>query len=169
MAVILDTSPVINLNRAGLLALVFNELECIILPEVYAEAVDTGRYFGYPDADEIAAIINPPVAPPTRILPEVERFGDGEAAVFSKYIERQSRVGLGEDVIVSDDRQFLNHLRRRNARSGRSINYLNTASFIADLGATDTLPKSQARDSLERIRPRMRAIDYQAALLRLEL
>ena len=168
MAVILDAAPVINLNRAGLLAVVVNELECIILPEVYAEAVDVGRSFGHPDAEEIAAIIGRPEAPLTRILPEVERFGVGEAAVFSRYIERQSGAGLGVDVIVSDDRQFLNYLRRLNVWGLRSINHSNTALFIVDLGAAGALTIPQARDALERIRPITRRIDYQEAMQRLE-
>lgn len=163
MAAILDANALINLHHAGLLAVVYSRQDCLITAEVYAEVVGQGQRAGHQDAAEIADILGLSPAFPTEILPGLEHFGLGEASVLSQYAARQRGASSDADVIVSDDRQFLNYLRRRNEREGLTILYLTTAGFIASLALEGYLPQTLALESIENIRGRIRAGDYQAA------
>ena len=168
MAIILDANALINLHKAGLLATVSDGIKCIIPREVYAEVVDAGRQAGYRDADEISEIIGPKPDYYTDPLPEMSRFGPGEVAVLSRYLRRQGEPGSDSDVIVSDDSQFLNYLRRKTELEGVRIPYLTTAAFIAKLGSEGKLNSSSALAALDSIRSRTRESDYQAARQLLE-
>ena len=168
MAVILDANVIINLHQAGILALVHSRSECLVPWEVYEEVVERGRQVGHRDADEIADIIGENTEFPAEILPELNHLGRGEAAALSRYVERQSGAGWSEDVIVSDDRQFLRYVSRREENDQVVIRRLTTAGLIAELGLSGVLTRGQARDALERIRSRIGERDYQAAQQLLE-
>ena len=163
MAVIFDANALINLHQAGLLAAVYSHQDCLITAEVYDEVVGRGQRAGHRDAYEIADIIGLSAAFPTEILPGLDHFGIGEASVLSRYVARQSDAGSEADVIVSDDRQFLNYLRSKMDQEGVAIRYLTTAGFIAWLTIEGVLAKPLASESLESIRARIRESDYQAA------
>ena len=168
MAVILDANAVINLYHAGLLPLVYHEIGSIIPAEVYEEAINGGRQAGHADAEGIAEIIGEPTEPPTAILPELARMGDGEAAALSRYMERGGYLAISDDVIVSDDQQFLRYLRRRIENDRVEIRHMTTAGLIASFVLDGSLSRSQALEALARISSRMPEDDHQEALRRLE-
>lgn len=168
MAIILDANSLINLHKAGLLVVVYNQQNCIITAEVYAEVVTRGLSAGHRDANEIADIIGSSTSPPTEILPEMAQFGIGEASILSQYVARQTGESASPDLIVSDDRQFLSYLSRRATQYGSEIPHLTTAGFIAGAGVSRSLDKAEALAALERIRGLTRETDYQSARQLLE-
>ena len=169
MAVILDANALINLYRADILSLIYHRTECIVPAEVYEEVVVGGRKAGHRDADAIADIIGPCTEQPTEILPELTGLGFGEAAALSRYIQRRGRADASGDLIVSDDRQFLRYVLRREREQRLSVRLLTTADWLVDLGTSDVLTRRQTLDALTQIKSRIPASDYQVAVQRLEL
>ena len=99
MAVILDANALINLYRADILSLIYHRTECIVPAELYEEVVVGGRQAGHQDADEIAAIINPPVAPPTRILPEVSGSATGKRRYSANILKGKAESAWGKTLL----------------------------------------------------------------------
>ena len=168
MAAILDANALINLYHADILPLAIQRVECIIPAEVYEEVILGGRQAGHPDAETIEGIIGLCTEEPAAILPELSNFGLGEAAVLTRYLERQRSARHGEDVMVSDDRQFLRYLDTRERQSGEAIRRWNTAQFIAESALNGLMTKGQALSALSSIRSRMPEQFYNRALQRLE-
>lgn len=169
MAVIFDANVLINLYHAEILSLVYHGLECVIPAEVYDEVITQGQQAGHGDAGAIAEIIGPCTEEPVNILPGLEGLGIGEASTLSHYLERQRQSPIGDDVIVSDDRQFLRYLGRREQQDNVVIRYLNTSQFIAEATLNGLLDKPEGMDALVKIRGRIPESHYNLALQRLEL
>ncbi len=168
MSVILDANALINLYHAGVLSSIYLATECIVPSEVYDEVITKGQQAGHADAGEIAEVIGPRTAELVDIPPELGRMGLGEAAVLSLYLIRLGRSYTGNDVIVSDDQQFLRLLRRRIRDYGVDIQHVTTAGFLASLVDEGRLSGTQATGALHRMSSKMRESDFQAALQRLE-
>jgi predicted nucleic acid-binding protein len=158
MILLLDADALIKLNRAGILGLVAEVFECIIPDEVYQEVVIKGKQSGHTDAEEIERLIESgiEVKPPAPVREVESRLDRGESAVLALASQQ------GSQVIISDDRQFVNFL----SRSG--IPHPVPAALIVVMVQQHLMTKSEAREALEQLRPSVREISYREALQELE-
>ena len=158
MRLLLDADALIKLNRAGVLLLIAETFECVIPDEVYREAVINGKKRGYPDAEEIDKVIEAGMEV-ISVAPVPRRYAGldaGESAVLSLVSREETQV------VVSDDRQFVNLLSRAG------IPYLVPAALIVAMAQQQILTKTGARDALDRMRPWIRDSSYMEALQGLE-
>ena len=137
-------------------------------PKSMMRSYTKGQQAGHADAGEIAEVIGPRTAELVDIPPELGRMGLGEAAVLSLYVERRGSAG-NEDSIVSDDRQFLRYLQRREQRERVVIRRLNTSQFIAESAVSGLMTKPQAMEALTKIINRVPDQHYNFAIQHLEL
>ena len=168
MAVIFDANALINLYHAGVLPLIYQSTECIVPAEVYREVVIGGQQAGHADAGSMGDIIGTPTERPTAILPELARMGIGEAAALTIYIDRRGVDGVSEDVIASDDRQFLRYLEARGRSSGDVVRYMDVAQLITDFAISGLLTKAEAMAAITRISYRVPEASYRSAMQDLE-
>ena len=160
---LLDADGLIKLHRAGLLGLMAESFSCAIPKEVYHEAVTQGMASRYPDAEAIESIVQRSIkvtsARPSELgLEGWEKpaLGRGEIAVLALYAQ-----GVG-DVVISDDRAFLNLLTRRG------IPFLVPAALILRMVRQRVISVWVAKNALERLRPSIRQAVYHEVMRSLE-
>ena len=137
--------------------------------EVYDEVITNGQQAGYADAGTIAEIIGPCTVELVDLPPELSLMGLGEAAALSLFLNRLGRGRIDNDVIVSDDQQFLRFLERRQERKRVVLRYLDTPQFIADSAINGLMPKHLALDDLARLWNKIPERQYTYAIQRLEI
>ena len=159
--VVSDADALIKIGKAGFLEVLAEEVELIVGPEVYREAVIEGKSRGYADAYALEQIVDAHVrvrdnAPGSQA--QVERLakeiaiGSGEREALNLYLQETA------DAILSDDRLFLGALDRLE------IAYLTPAAALLWLVERQSLPRADALQALEDLRPLIRGEQYKAAL-----
>jgi predicted nucleic acid-binding protein len=166
---VLDADSLIKLCKAGVLEQVAQAFQCVIPEAVYHEAVVRGKERLYPDAEEIERIVMAAIPihkTPAQYLgqmhspgpgPDQEKvLGPGETAVLAL------AQHIGESVIISDDRQFLALLHSQH------VPFLPPTGLIVAMTHQQVIPKEQAREALDRMRPLISRGAYQDATQDLE-
>lgn len=159
MRIVCDADGLIKMQKAGLLALLAQEAELLIGPQVFQEAVTEGKQRGYADAAALeqlleAHAIRPrpvPAHPRATALLPPGTFGEGERETLHLYYHAQA------DGILSDDRGFLTLL------TAQQIPFFTPAAALVALGTWGVLAVPEAFAALERLRPLIRQEHYAAA------
>lgn len=160
-----DADALIKIGKAGFLEVLAEEVELIVGPEVYREAIIEGKSRGYADAYGLEQIVDAHV----RVRDEVSgsraqveglakniAFGAGEREALNLYLQEAA------DAILSDDRLFL------EALDALEIAYLTPAAALLWLVERESLRREDAREALENLRPLIRSEQYEAALADIE-
>lgn len=148
MDIALDADAMIKLAKSSLKEIVLSSFSAHLPPQVVAECVDQGKEAGHPDALIIEENLErgrlqktqPHKSDRVESLVKELRLGGGERDVI-----RLFRSG-GVDVVVSDDRRFLQILQ------ALGIPFGTTSSLIAALAKRGRIKKREAMDSLEKLR-----------------
>lgn len=160
-----DADALIKIGKAGFLEVLAEEAELIVGPEVYREAVIEGKSRGYADAYGLEQIVDAHVRVTDKVSEsqaQVERLakelaiGAGEREALNLYLQEAA------DAILSDDRLFLGALDRLE------IAYLTPAAALLWLVERGSLPREDALQALENLRPLIRGGQYKAALADIE-
>ena len=161
MILVLDADALIKLNRLGMLAKAATVFRCLISEEVYRESVLEARIHGYPDAEDLAAVIatHLQVLNPPQMEPPEPGLGPGETSAFALAI---TLPGSTPHAIVSDDRQFLRFLLREE------VPLLTSISVILLMVESGVVTFQDGRRALILLRPYIREADYARALLDIE-
>jgi len=145
MRLVIDTDALIKLTKSGAKELVGTNFGVLLPPQVRVECVDQGKLGGFPDAIRIEDNIRRglmKVRKPQRtarteaIVRELRLIG-GEADVL-----RLFRSG-GVDVVVSDDRRFLQMLE------ALAIPFATPSSLIVALAGRGLLRRAEALARLD--------------------
>lgn len=167
MKVVSDADGLIKMAKAGILEAFARQVELLVGPQIYYEAVEEGKARGYPDALEIERILkdHAQVLRPTRrkqkrspadraidALP----LGAGEKETLKVYSRQRA------DAVLSDDRGFLNTLE------AQGIPYLTPAVALVAMTQQAAISLQEAQQALERLRPLIREEQYEAARRDLE-
>lgn len=159
MKIVCDADGLIKTNKAGILALFAQEVELLIGPMVFQEAVTTGKRRGYADAVALEQLLQAHSIAP-RPVPEHPRatallqhgtLGVGERETLHLYYQAPA------EAILSDDRGFLTLLM------AQEIPFLTPAAVLVALCTWGVLAVSDALAALERLRPLIRPEHYHAA------
>jgi hypothetical protein len=158
---ICDADALIKMAKAGFLETLAQQVELIIGPRVYREAVVEGKSRGYPDAFELDRVIGLHVdvrerspRPPAQARRLGKQFSLGAGELEALNIFNQEAA----DGVVSDDRAFL------NALASLGVPYLTPAAALLLLAERGSLTGHQALEALERLRPLIPEAQYSAAL-----
>lgn len=161
MKLVVDADALIELQRAGVLAVVVRFASVCVGREVWREAVVQGKAGGHEDAEEIERL--------------ADRFRH-EPAFDAATIPAWSATGLGageieawqlmaytaSDAIVSDDRAFL------RALEAAGVPFLTPAALIVAMARHAVIEGKEAHRALEALRPFIAAAQYSAAMKVLE-
>jgi len=158
LRVVLDSDGLIKLAKAGVLDRVVQAWRCLVPQAVYAETVERGLEAAYPDALAIRrALPSDAVRPRTRhpraaaLLEGKKGLGRGEQEALHLCLAARA------DAIVTDDAAFVAVLARAGLR------YLPPALVLVRLARERNLESVEALNSLERMRPFIRAEVYRVA------
>lgn len=167
MKVVCDADGLIKMAKAGILEAFAGQVELLVGPQVYHEAVEEGKARGYPDALNIERILKARA----QLLRPLRRkrkrsaedraidalpLGAGEKETLRSYTRERA------DAVLSDDRGFLTSLGQRG------IPYLTPAAALVFLAQQVVLSPQEARKALERLHPLIRKEQYEAARRELE-
>ena len=149
MRLLLDADGLIKLHRAGVVGTMVKAFRCTVPEAVYYEVVTRGKERLHQDAEEIEQILGEEaeVVRTEQVYGETG-LGTGEMAVLTLAVQHQSAI------VVSDDRRFLAIL------STRGLPFLTPVDLLVVLARRRILTKGEAKKSLERLRPMVRAAAY---------
>jgi hypothetical protein len=158
LRLVLDSDGLIKLAKAGALERAIAAWTWLVPEAVYAETVERGLEAAYPDALAIRqALPLSAVRPRTRhprataLLEGRHGLGPGEREALHLFFAARANV------IVTDDAAFVGIL----ARAG--VGYLLPAMVLVRLTKEGHFGPPEALDSLERMRPFIRAEVFRAA------
>lgn len=159
--VVCDADALIKMGKAGFLQVLAAEVEMIVGPQVYREAVIDGKNRGYADAYDLEQSVSAHI----RVMDEVSK-----PRVQAERLAKQFALGAGErevldlhlqeaaDAVLSDDRLFL------RALDTLGVPYLTPAVALLWLVERKSLRREHAFEALENLRPLIRIEQYTAAL-----
>ncbi|MEE9230670.1 MAG: hypothetical protein V3U86_08190 [Acidobacteriota bacterium] len=159
--VVCDADALIKVGKAGFLEVLAAEVELVVGPQVYREAIIEGKSRGYADAYDLEQSVSKLVrvrekAPKSQA--QVKRLstqfaiGAGEREVLNLYLQETA------DAVLSDDRLFL------SALDTLDVPYLTPAAALLWLVEHKSLLRKQALEALEKLRPLIRGEQYTTAL-----
>ncbi len=156
MKVICDADALIKMAKSGILETLAQHVELLISPQVYREAVEEGKVRGYKDALEIERILKrygqrPPSRIKTKAGTGMLSLGAGEREILRMFSRERA------DVVLSDDRAFLNVLE------AQGIPYMTPSAALIFLAEHSMMKIHEAQQALERLRPLIRREQYEAA------
>jgi len=167
--IVLDSDGLIKLQKAGLLETFCKACDCLIPEAVHHESVARGKEELYEDAFGIEEIVetNVEVKQPGESQSAQEALkkgapallGQGEKEALSLYFEQEAAA------IVSDDRAFLNLLRRYNEEAKeKNVAFLTPANAIVALERRGAISKEEAKEGLKKIKAIIRQNVYESAV-----
>ncbi len=161
MILVFGADALIKLNRVGMLAKAATVFRCLLSEEVYRESVLEARIHGYPDAEDLAAVISThlEVMYSPQIDPPEPDLGAGETSAFALAM---TLPGSTPHAIVSDDRQFLRFLIREEIPLFTSISVI---LLMVEIGVVSF---QEGKRALILLRPYVREADCARALLDME-
>ena len=149
MRLLLDADGLIKLHRAGVVSRMVKAFRCTVPEAVYHEVVTIGKERLHQDAEDIEQVL----AEHAEVVRTEQEHGEtglgaGEIAVLTLAAQDQGAI------VVSDDRRFLAIL------STRGLPFLTPVDLLVVLARRRILTKGEAKKSLERLRPMVRAAAY---------
>ena len=146
----------IELGKAGVLALLLDEHEVLVPGSVYEEAVTRGKRELYEDAFGLEATLGgggAEIFEPEAISAEKEvpSLGPGELDALRAYREE------GAGAVLSDDRVFLRFLQTV------FVPYLTPASVVVGFVGSERLDVGEGLAALDRLGPYIRVEAYRRA------
>lgn len=150
---LLDSDALIKISKIGLLEMVSKEFEVLITEDIYEEAVQEGKKRFYEDANKIESLVNNgkiKILKRTHYIKSKkpkQNFGRGELSVYQAYKK--------DKIILTDDLSFTSYIKKEGIKS------ISSANIIIILTKKGRLNKSEAYDSLEKLRPLIRKELYE--------
>lgn len=168
--IVFDSDGLIKLEKAGLLDLLADRYHCLVPEAVYKETVIKGKKGLYEDAFEIEEIVEEKIdcikveetdkAKKILEIGDPTSLGQGEKRALGLYFQEEG------DVVLSDDRTFLNLLARheQTTENIREVPFLTPANVIVEMARKGIISSEQAREGLNRIKGLIRESSYRQAL-----
>ena len=150
--IVLDTDALIKVVRSGAFAFIHHK--CFISEEVYEEAVTEGKKRFYEDSYLIESLIEDGKMKVMKadMIESIHGLGKGELSTLALF--RQIKA----DVIISDDRKFLDMLEAQNTP------FIVPTECIVSLVNTKKMTHKQGINALESIKYLVRKENYTRAI-----
>ena len=159
--IVADADGLIKLGKSGALVHLLSAAQIVVPRSVYQEAVEAGKKEMYEDAFELEKVLGEGGAGVVedqqderaeKLLKGVTSLGAGERAALHVLFAREA------DAVLTDDRAFLNVLRRAGIRT------LTPAAAIVSLFESGRLSRMEAIEALGSIEGLLREEVYEAAM-----
>lgn len=160
MKIACDADGLIKMVKAGILEAFGHQVDILVGPQVYREAVEEGKDLGYPDAFELERLLKehaqvrrtmPGARTPVERLIKGLMLGAGERETMRLYFLERA------EAVLSDDRRFLSVLQ------AQGIPYLTPAASLILLSEQGALSPEEAQAALEKLRAFIRRDQYEKA------
>jgi predicted nucleic acid-binding protein len=148
--IVFDADGLIKLIHAG----VFNKLQGFITEQVFQETVVEGKKRLYEDAFTIEKFVQEKKIEVKKIdrNEQIPGLGRGEISCIQLY------KMIKADVIISDDRKFLNTLEERN------IPFVVPTECIVGLVGAKKISQKEGIEALDKIKPFVKKENYDVAM-----
>lgn len=163
--IVLDADGLIKLGKSGVLGVLVRDQDILVLAAVYEEAVVRGKQELYEDAfelermlkeEQVSVVQSRPEPRADRLLEDVTSLGAGERAALRLYFAEEA------DVVLSDDKVFLNFCGRH------SVPFLTPINVLVALTRVGRMNPEEGLEALKKLRRYVRVEVYERARAELE-
>ncbi len=162
--VVFDSDGLLKIHKAGFLNVVTQVYVCSLPEEVFREIAVAARQTHAEETKVFEELIRAGrlhrrslarSAQAERLLGLSQALGPGERGALRLFFREKA------DVIISDDRAFLNVLVRNR------VPFMTPASLLIDLRRAGRIARQEAQAAAERLRPYIRRQVYESLIVRL--
>ncbi|MEK6835364.1 MAG: hypothetical protein AABX61_03820 [Nanoarchaeota archaeon] len=151
---VLDSDALIKLTKSGLIKNIAKTSKLNISEEVFKEVVVEGKVRLYEDAFKIEEMVKRGILKKLKVkkIKDNLELGSGETSTLNLYKEKKF------DLIVSDDRKFLNVLEQMG------VEFTTPVGLIVALVKSKGLDKEKAINGIKNIKNLIREDAYNSAI-----